>query len=69
MKLLSVEKLGYGGATPIIGNQGLGRMQICVGGMGKHTSLRVTKVFKLSLKPLTVPHMLRRGSERGENFE
>ena len=31
--MLSVIKLGYGGATPIIGNQGLGRIQIFGGGM------------------------------------
>ena len=51
MKLLSVEKLGHGGATPIIDNQGLGRIQICGGGMGKYTALRVIKIFKPTLKP------------------
>ena len=30
---------------PIIGNQGLGRMQIYGGGIGKHTSLRVNSDF------------------------
>ena len=37
--------------------------------MGKHTSLRVTQSFKLSLNPLIVPNRLRRGSERGVNCE
>ena len=37
--------------------------------MENHTSLRVTKSFKISLKPLIVPHMLRRVSERGVNYE
>ena len=63
------EKLEQGGATPIIGNQGLGRIHICGGGMGKHTSLRVTKSFKLSLNPLIITNRFRRVSERGVNCE
>ena len=69
LKLLSVGKLGYVGDTPIIRNQGLGRIHICKGGMGNHTSLRLTKIFKISLQPLTVLHRLRRGSERGVNCD
>ena len=52
MKILPVEKLGQGGTTPIIGNQGLGRIQICSGGMVNHTPLGITKIIKLSLKLL-----------------
>ena len=51
LKILSVTKLGLGGATRIIGNQGWGRIHICRGGMGKNTSLRVIKSVKLSLDP------------------
>ena len=71
LKLLSVGKLGNGGSTHIIGYQDLGRIHICGGGGGvvKHTPLRVTQSFKLSLKTLIVPHRLRRGSERGVNCE
>ena len=45
LKLLSVAKLGKGGATPFIRNQGLVRMQICGGGMVNHASLRVNSKF------------------------
>ena len=69
MKMLSVVKLGKGGATSIIRNQGLCRMQICGGVMVKHTSIRVTQGSKISLKPRIVPHKLRMRSERGVNFE
>ena len=69
LNLLSVGKLGKGGANPIIGNHGLCKMQICGGGMGNHTPLMVTQSFKLSLTPLIVPHRLRRGSERGVKCE
>ena len=37
--------------------------------MGNHTSLRVTKSFKLSLKPFIIHHRLRRGSERGVKYK
>ena len=43
LKLSPVEKLGSVGATTIIENQGLVRMEICGGGMGKHMALRATK--------------------------
>ena len=50
--MLILEKLGYGGNTPNIGNKGLGRIQFCGGRMLNHMSIRVTISFKLSLKPL-----------------
>ena len=59
LKLLSVGKLDLVGSTPIIGNQGLGRMHICGVRIGNHTPLRLTQIFKLSLNPLIVPHRLR----------
>ena len=37
--------------------------------MGKHTLLRVTESFKVSLKPLIVPQRLRKGSQSGVNYE
>ena len=45
LNLLLVVKSGYGGATLIIGNQGLGRMNVYGGGMVNHTSLRVNSTF------------------------
>ena len=61
-KLLSVGKLGYGGATPIICDQGLGRIHICRGVIGKHASLRVTGSFKISHKPHLTCSLLTIGS-------
>ena len=37
--------------------------------MGNHTLIRGTQPFKLSLKPLILPHRLKKGSERGINCE
>ena len=51
LKLLLGGKLGYRGANPINGNQGLGRIHICGVGMVNHTSLKVAQSFKISLKP------------------
>ena len=65
--MLSLSKFGYVGATPIIGNKGLDRIQICGRVMKMHMSLRVFQIFKFSIRPLIVPYMLRRVSERGVN--
>ena len=62
LNLLSVSKLRYGGTKTIIVNQGLDRKQICGGGIGNNN-----QSFKLSLKILIVPHMLRRGALKGAN--
>ena len=69
LKVLSISKLGKVLSISIIGNQRLGRMQICGGGMLDHASIKVTLGFKLSLKPLIVPNSLRMGSEISVNYE
>ena len=44
-------------------------MQVCGGVIVKHTPLRLTQGFKISLNPLIVPQTLRLVSERGVNSE
>ena len=46
-------KINIGGITPIIGNQMLGRIYICLGVIVNHMPFRVNQSFKLSLNPQT----------------